>query len=74
MLQKYKIGDIISVLIDGDTLPGVKQLKVGDYVITKFRKSFTSSAMVYEFISTRKNSKYEFVYSQKWLEDNSILK
>jgi hypothetical protein len=74
MLQKYKVGDIISVLIDGDSLPGVKQLKAGDYLITKFRKSFTSPTMVYDFKSVRKDSKYEFSYSQKWLEDNSILK
>jgi hypothetical protein len=74
MLQKYKVGDTIGVLANGNTLPGTKQLKVGDYVITKFRKSFTSSDMVYDFKSVRKNSKYEFAYTQKWLEDNSILK
>ena len=74
MLQKYKVGDTISVFANGNTLPGTKQLKVGDYVITKFRKAFTSSDMVYDFKSVRQNSKYEFVYSQKWLEDNSILK
>ena len=74
MLHKYKVGDVISILTNGNSLPGTKQLKVGDYVITKFRKAFTSSDMVYDFKSVRQNSKYEFAYSQNWLEDNSILK
>jgi len=72
--MKYQIGDLIEVKNDYYALPGNKQLKKGTYVISGFRKSFTSrDEMVYDIKSTRKNSSYVWSFFQNWVEnDNNV--
>lgn len=70
-MQKYQIGDIIKIKEGYKTIPGVKDLKPGEYIIIRFRPSFLNSEMVYGFKSTRKNSVYEYYYTQNWVEKNS---
>ena len=73
---KYRIGDVIEVTTGYKTLPGIKDLKPGKYIITDFRDGAFSKVphyKTYVFVSTRKNSSYRFAYSQEWLEANSSL-
>lgn len=73
---KYRIGNIIEVTSEHKALPGIKDLKPGKYEVIGFRDSFTSKVQyykIYEFVSTRKNSKYVFAFNQEWLEQNSKL-
>jgi len=68
---KYKNGDIIEITKENKGGPGIKDLKVGKYIILDFRKSYFTSNMVYEFKSTRSNSKYIYHFSQQFVEENS---
>jgi hypothetical protein len=73
---KYKIGDIIEVTFLHETIPGIKELKLGKYLIKSFTDSLSSKISydkIYGFVSNRKNSKYIFTLSQEWLEENSVL-
>lgn len=73
---KYQIGDSIEIIPEYKTIPGSKDLKPGKYKITGFRDSRVSNVeyhKIYEFVQTRKNSKYVFAFSQEWVEQNSKL-
>jgi hypothetical protein len=73
---KYNVGDVIEIKCNHEAIPGIRQLKAGKYVIKSFTDSLSSNSpydKVYNFISTRKNSKYIFNLSQEWLEESSDL-
>lgn len=72
---KYKVGDVINIHIDHKAVPGVKNLKRGNYKIINIREPYfgPKTEMVYVFKSTRLNSKYEFCFRQSWVENNSSL-
>lgn len=73
---KYNIGDIIKIKCDYEKIPGIKQLKSGKYVIISFTDSLSSNIQydkIYNFISTRKNSKDIRSVSQSWIEENSEI-
>jgi hypothetical protein len=71
--SKYQIGDVIQINIEKKGVPGIKDLKPGKYRIIDFRRSLmrVEYHMVYEFVSTRSNSSYKFVFSQEFIEPNS---
>jgi hypothetical protein len=70
---KYIKDDIIEITAHYKSGPGLKDLKPGKYRITNFRRSImrVEHDMVYEFVSTRSNSSYKFVFSQNFIEINS---
>jgi hypothetical protein len=70
---KYIKDDIIEITAHYKSGPGLKDLKPGKYRITEFRRSImrVDYDMVYEFISTRSNSSYKFVFRQEFIETNS---
>ena len=70
---RYIKDDVIEVTAYYKTGPGIKDLKPGKYQITNFRRSLmrVEYHMVYEFVSTRSNSNYTFVFSQDFIETNS---
>ena len=71
---KYQVGDIIEITSEYKALPGSKDLKPGKYVVKLFRDPYASKVQyhkIYEIVSTRKNSKYVYCFSQEWVEQNS---
>lgn len=73
---KYKKGDIINFLIDDDSIKTSskeKKIKKGYYEVIKTRESFSvKKEYVYELKSTKKNSKYIYIYFTKFVDKHSI--
>ena len=74
MNNKFNIGDEIKIDVFHLGGPGVRDLKPGVYIITGYRKSFSAkNQMVYDFKSTRNNSKHQYSFFQDWVENNATL-
>lgn len=74
MKNAFNIGDEIKIEVHHKGVPGIKDLKPGNYVVTRYRESFSSRGnMVYDFKSVRKNSTYVYTFFQDWIESNATL-
>jgi hypothetical protein len=74
MNNKFNIGDEIKIDVFHLGGPGIKDLKPGIYIITRYRKSLSAkNQMVYDFKLKRSNSQYQYSFFQSWVEENATL-